>query len=475
YGGTGLGLAISKRLVELMGGEIGVNSDKGRGAEFGFTTVFQKQSHHEGVHEPPADIRGTHALIVDDNAGSRKALGEQLGRWDIRVDEAAEAGSALRRMYDGIKANDPYRIVFIAMRMPGMDGAALGEVIKADRTLEETRLVLLTSTKGPGERRRLKEIGFSACLGKPVCRSELFRVIVTLMSSGECQAAAEKSGSDMNGEKIDKAINGNVRILLAEDNAVNQQVGLGILRNLGLCADAVVNGADVVERLAKVPYDLVLMDVQMPKMDGLDATRHIRNPASNVLDHDIPVIALTAHAMRGDREKCLDAGMNDYIPKPINPRTLAEVLERWLVRSKGTREEKCADRPPKAIHWSDGERNDTPGTVFDKAALLERVAFDEEFARTVVRTFVDDIPRRLITLRDNVTNGDLDFIHRQSHGIKGAAAHVGADSLSAAASAVEEMSSVGNLAAIREGVSKLEEQWERVRAEMEKWLAAGSL
>ena len=332
FGGTGLGLSISKRIVELMDGEMGVESVLGEGSTFWFTAVLGKQLESAAAPDiPQADISGERVLVVDDNATNRRWLRALLKTWKCRADDATDAETAYQKLLSAQRDGDPFRIAILDMQMPGMDGETLGKKIKNDPEVRETLLVMMTSLGERGDAARLEGVGFSAYLTKPIKQSILRDSLESVLGSKK-EAAVKSKQPIITRHLISEAKRGKVRILLAEDNTINRKVALKMLENLGYRADAVANGLEAIQSLEMLPYDLVLMDCQMPEMDGYEATRRIRDPNSEILAHDIPIIAMTAHAMQGDREKCLEAGMNDYLSKPVLPQALSEVLEKWLNR-----------------------------------------------------------------------------------------------------------------------------------------------
>ena len=460
FGGTGLGLAISKQLSEKMHGQIGVTSTEGEGSEFWFTARLVLQSRKDHMRKPPAEIRGKRILVVDDNATNCEILISQLTTWGAIAVETLNGLSAIQQLADAYHAGAPYEVVITDMQMPDMDGLMLARTIRQDKRFKDICLIMMTSLGRQDNSIAIAEIGFAACLTKPVRPSELFTRLITGIT-GSTVTDAPKSDQTLIPELTVQ--NQNMHILLAEDNITNQQVAVGILKKMGLRADAVANGAEAVKVLETIPYDLVLMDVQMPEMDGMQATQKIRDPKSAVLDHNIPIIAMTAHAMQGDREKCLNAGMNDYIPKPVNPKMLAEKLKLWLPNENATfqkTEEPTKSYSPLML--------DQQTIVFDRNSFLERLMGDEEIAQTVIEIFLDDIPKQIESLRASLEAGDTNTVECIAHGIKGAAANIGGEALRTLASQIENACKDKNIKLVNERWPELEQQFNELKVEIQK-------
>lgn len=356
YGGTGLGLSISMKLTKLMGGGISVSSEEGHGSCFDFTLLVEAGEQSKAVI-PHADLSKINILIVDDNAVNREVLRGQLEHWGASVTEAEDGASAMDICDSLWKKKDKpfFDIAFLDMHMPQMDGAELGKKLKADPDFNVIKLVMMTSMNNQGDGKYFSQLGFSAYFPKPVIASDLFNALLVITEDGDALKQAQplvtkhylKSLGDENRDKSHHQESSSqskssirqwpkyTRLLLVEDNRVNQLVASGILKNIGLHADIAGNGIEALASLQHAPdnspYTIILMDCQMPEMDGYEASRQIRAGSAGERYKTIPIIALTANAMEGDREKCLEAGMSDYLSKPVNSDKVSAKLNQWLL------------------------------------------------------------------------------------------------------------------------------------------------
>jgi PAS domain S-box-containing protein len=454
YGGTGLGLAISRELVELMGGEIGFESEEGKGSEFWFKLSFEKHPESEVPEKQCPEIEGIRVLVVDDNETNREVLVNLLDSWKMKVEEVNDGPSAIQKLFKAHEEGEPFQVAVLDMQIPGMDGGLLGRIIKSDKDLNDISLIMLGSAGNvPGSWDANKK-DFAACLSKPIKTSELFSKLSSLFS--DAQKTERKEGSEeveTSGIDYSKA-----RILLVEDNMVNQHVAQSMLQKLGITADVANNGLEAIEALETVPYDLVFMDIQMPEMDGMEACKHIRNKQSSVINHDIPIIAMTAHAMKGDEEKCIETGMNDYMSKPINLDLLSKKIDKWL-----------AHDPEKDYATIPKDKKDKEPMIFDSKLFMENIMNDIVLAREVIEIFNRNAPRQFEELKDAIEKKQIDKIVNSAHSLKGSSASVGGMALCDISARIEVLASSGQIEEIIEMLPDLNKKYELLMQELEKW------
>jgi len=450
FGGTGLGLAISRQLSEMMGGEIGVESEMDKGSEFWFTARLRKTADQRRAGDAPElrSYSGKRIMLVSGQRSLRRILSERLAQWGLEVLQAKNGSDALEQLLSFHRRRQTIDAVLADMHLDDMTGDAFGAMIQDHSELSGPGIIVLTSLGQSVDRQFLEEIGISALLNKPVDFRQLITVLKAVYSGqkGLIQERFKVPGiADITG-RGSEGFKSEARILLAEDNLINQQVAVGLLAKLGLTADTVMNGQEVLNTLKEKDYDLILMDIQMPVMDGMTALKKIRK-SRNLKNPGIPIVAMTAHALEGDRERLLRDGMNDYISKPIIFENLRQVLLRWL--SGGEDLPSLSEDSGGTGKSGSGESADPTDEgavqVWDTKAVLSRLMGDQVLLEKVVDWTLEDMPKQLDELHRHAEAGDMQLLERSAHTIKGAAANVGAEVLRELASRMEAAAAKGSL------------------------------